>query len=122
MKKKTEKLELESFGERLARLRRDAGYSQRALADEANISQRMVAYYESQGGRIPADTLCKLADALDITSDALLGRVKHTKKDSRPQNKRLLRKFFQIEKLPPRERESIVSVIDGMLVKHSVNS
>ena len=38
----------ESFGKRLARLRKAAGYSQRSLADELGISYRVVAYYEAQ--------------------------------------------------------------------------
>ncbi|MEW6367108.1 MAG: helix-turn-helix transcriptional regulator [Acidobacteriota bacterium] len=33
-----------TFGQRLARLRSAAGYSQRALAAEIGISHRMVAY------------------------------------------------------------------------------
>ena len=36
----------ETFGERLARLRRAAGYSLRELAAEVGISHRMLVYYE----------------------------------------------------------------------------
>jgi len=36
----------ESFGDRMARFRSEAGYSQRELARETGISQRMIAYYE----------------------------------------------------------------------------
>lgn len=43
----------ESFGNRLARLRQAAGYSQRDLARELGISQRMVVYYEKEAERIP---------------------------------------------------------------------
>ena len=35
----------EPFGARLAQLRQAAGYSQRDLARESGISQRMIAYY-----------------------------------------------------------------------------
>jgi DNA-binding XRE family transcriptional regulator len=43
----------ESFGDRLARLRQAAGLSQRDLAAEVGISQRMVAYYEKETGHPP---------------------------------------------------------------------
>ena len=42
-----------NFGERLARLRQAAGYSQRDFAAEVGISQRMVVYYEKECERIP---------------------------------------------------------------------
>ena len=38
----------ERFGERLAKLRQTAGFSQRDLAAEIGISQRMIAYYEKE--------------------------------------------------------------------------
>jgi len=42
------------FGARMAGLRQAAGYSQRELAAELGISQRMVAYYEGEGrDRLP---------------------------------------------------------------------
>jgi transcriptional regulator with XRE-family HTH domain len=98
-KKKTTNEQLESFGMLLANIRKKAGYSQYTLADETGISQRMIAYYESQGGRPPADVLLKLADALGVTIDELLGRNKSNDKNVKPQNLRLLKKLMQVEKL-----------------------
>jgi transcriptional regulator with XRE-family HTH domain len=63
----------ESFGERLARLRQAAGYSQRELARELEISQRMVAYYEGETEYPPAHLLPMLAQALGVSTDQLLG-------------------------------------------------
>ena len=40
----------ESFGERLARLRKAAGYSLRELATEVGTSHRMLVYYEKHSG------------------------------------------------------------------------
>jgi len=64
---------IKSFGERLARLRQEAGLSQRDLAAEVNISQRMVAYYEKQTTHPPTHLLPLLAKALGVSSDQLLG-------------------------------------------------
>lgn len=103
----------ESFGKRLARLRKAAGYSQRDLAKEINISQRMIAYYEIQTTHPPTHLLHVFAKALGASTDQLLGveKVKETKqKDSR-----LWRRFSQVEKLPPDQRKKIVDILDAFL-------
>src|SRR6266851_4852970 len=61
------------FGERLASLRKTAGITQTALAEEIGISQRMMAYYESPTAYPPANLLPAFARALDVSVDALLG-------------------------------------------------
>lgn len=116
MPKKTQSVDGETFGRRLARLRKKAGYSQRALAAEIGISQRMVAYYEAQA-RPPAQLLPTLADALDLTVDQLLGRRAITTRKA-PANQRLLRELRRVEKLPPRARRSVLEHIDGLVAKY----
>jgi len=54
---KTNKDEAGGFGERLAGLRKAAGFTQVELAAELGISQRMVAYYESPAATPPANLL-----------------------------------------------------------------
>jgi transcriptional regulator with XRE-family HTH domain len=62
-----------SFGERLSELRRRVGLSQRGLAAELGISQRMVAYYEGQSDYQPAHLLAPLSELLGVSADELLG-------------------------------------------------
>jgi transcriptional regulator with XRE-family HTH domain len=106
----------ERFGERLARLRQAAGYSQRELAAELGISQRMVAYYEGETDYPPAHLLPVLAKTLAVSTDQLLG-VAPAKANGRGQDTRLWRRFRQIEKLPPAERKPIIQVLDAFLAK-----
>ena len=70
-KRKTEVIA--SFGDRLASLRKAAGYTQVELAAEMGITQRMVAYYEAPNAQPPAHLLPQMAQALDVGSDVLLG-------------------------------------------------
>ncbi|MCP4372050.1 MAG: helix-turn-helix transcriptional regulator [Deltaproteobacteria bacterium] len=119
-KRKTSDTQNESFGTRLARLRKDAGYSQRAFAKEAGITQRMVAYYESQGGQPQAHFLPKLADTLGVTTDELLGRDKSNGNNLKPQNRRLRKKLLELENLPVKDRETVLRVIDGLLEKQKM--
>ncbi len=107
----------ESFGQRLARLRREAGFSQRELGEQVGLSQRMVAYYEGQTDHPPAALLPSLAELLGVSTDQLLG-TKPVKKAAGPANQRLWRRFKQIEKLPAQERRQLLGVIDAVLDRH----
>ena len=107
----------ESFGRRLARIRKAAGYSQRSLAEELGISYRVVAYYEAQTDHPPTHLLTPIADALGVTADQLLGREPIQKRKA-PVNQRLLRQLRQVEKLPPHARRSVLEHIDGLVAKY----
>jgi len=105
---------IESFGERLAQLRKAAGYTQVEFAAEVGITQRMVAYYEAPGAQPPAHLLPQMAQALGVGVDELLGAapVRRTKKIG---NSRLERRLQQIEKLPPQEKRQVLQVIDAFI-------
>lgn len=63
------------FGQQLRRARETRGLTQQELADRAKVSPIMISHFET--GVRPsgsADTLVKLANALDVTVDYLLGR------------------------------------------------
>jgi len=63
----------ETFGERLGRLREDAGLSQSALARRVGVSQSAVSQMES-GERSPSyGMLIQLADALGVSIAYLVG-------------------------------------------------
>lgn len=104
---------VEPFGARMARLRKMAGYSQRALAEEVGISHRMVAYYEGETERAPAHVLPEIARALGVTVDQLLGTASVSPR-RRPQNQRLIRKLLRAERLSPRARRSVIDHIDAL--------
>jgi transcriptional regulator with XRE-family HTH domain len=106
--------EPDDFGQRLTHLREAAGFTQHTLAQTVNISQRMIAYYETENGNPPVPLLKKLAKALKISTDQLLGLEKVTSKN-RPRDTSLWRRFTQVEKLPPRERKQIVGLLDAFL-------
>ncbi len=62
-----------NFGERLFRLRKDAGLSRKELGDICGVAQSTIVNYE-KGIRIPyADTAVKMADYFHISIHELLG-------------------------------------------------
>lgn len=111
----------EPFGKRLARLRHDAGFSQRELASEMGISHRMVAYYEKDTSNAPSHLLPLFATALGVTIEQLLGVETIKEKTGQIRDSRLWRRFSQVEKLPPEQRKPIVQILDAFLKKEGAN-
>jgi transcriptional regulator with XRE-family HTH domain len=102
----------ETFGQRLARFRKEQGYSQRDLAAELGISQRMLAYYESQSEHPPTKLLPLLVEVLGVSADELLGI--RSSKQRRPDG-RLWRRFKELEQLPVQQRRQILQIVDAFL-------
>ena len=71
-------MEKVNFGEKLKKLRTEAGYTQADLAKRLNISKAVVSYYELQERTPSPDVLIRLADIFRVSSDYLLG-ISHTK-------------------------------------------
>ena len=108
---------VDSFGERLRALREASGFTQRELAEAADTSQRMIAYYETHSGTPAGPVLLRLARALKVTPDQLLGLTPEPRAaaPASPQNLRLWRKLRRVEKLPPAQRRTVVQLIDALV-------
>ena len=107
----------ETFGDRLRRLRAARGLTQGDLGRKIALSQRMVAYYESQGGTPAPPLVAKIAKALGVSSDELLG-IKQSGATSGPDTAnelRLWRKLRQIRDLPDQKRRLLLQLIDQFL-------
>lgn len=65
-----------SFQENLRYYREKAGYKQaKEFAKILNISYTTYTSYENQGREPKYNTLCKIADILQVSTDDLLGRT-----------------------------------------------
>jgi transcriptional regulator with XRE-family HTH domain len=104
----------ESFGERLARLRKAAGYTQKELGDEVGTSQRMVAYYEAQTQHPPTKLMPALARALGVSADELLGLASSKARRKTPDS-RLDRRLRAVQDLPAVEKRQVLAFIDALL-------
>lgn len=104
------------FGSRLATLRKAAGYTQQQLADELNVTRRMVAYYETESEHPPANLLTDLARVLNVSTDDLLGLNGSRKRAKVPDvSPRLERRMRQIEALSPRPKQQLLGLIDTFI-------
>lgn len=66
------------FGERLKELRIKFGLKQHELAEILNVSQSTIGMYENDQRTPPIESIVKLAEYFNVTTDYLLG---HTKTD-----------------------------------------
>ena len=68
-----------NFGIKLRELRKNAGYTQKQLAEKIWVTKTTISYYE-QFERTPSpEILVKLASAFHVSTDYLLGLEEHRK-------------------------------------------
>ena len=104
-----------SFGERLASLRKAAGFTQIELAAELGVSQRMVAYYESPAATPPANLLPQIATVLGVSIDEMFGRSQKRKLVKQEGDSRLRRRLLAIEQLDVADKHQVLQVIDAFI-------
>lgn len=113
---KTKTREKMDFGARLAELRKERGFTQLELAEQAGLSRRMLAYYEGQSEHPPTTHLPNIARALGVTTDELLGLVT-VRARARQKDSRLQRRMQEIEKLDAQDRRHVLQLLDAFIEK-----
>lgn len=103
-------MDRKSFGKRMQKYRELLGYSQESLAEMINCSTIFISSIE-RGEKSPGlDNLIKLANALEISTDILLGRELSSYNTAR---------LSHIEKnlklLPPEEQEKILNIMEYII-------
>lgn len=104
----------ETPGQRLARIRRERGFTQVELAEKTGLVQTLVSDYERGKLRLNASMIVRFATALDVSTDDLLqpgGGPKPARKASR----RVLQRLERIEALPSHLQTTVLKSLDLML-------
>jgi transcriptional regulator with XRE-family HTH domain len=82
--------EVVGFGARLRELRQRLGLTAIALAAHGGVTAPTISLYE-HGYRLPSlGALCRLADALHVTTDELLGRASPGEPEAVPTGREIL--------------------------------
>ena len=101
----------------LRALREAAGISQRELARQIGQDQSNVRYWETTGKIPRSDVLAPIAAALGVSVQELLGQPK-PKRAPAPGGK--VRQVFEaVTKLPRRQQQKIVEVVEALVSQHS---
>lgn len=102
-----------TFGDRLRQLRKTEGLTQTQLGERMGISQRLVAYYEAQGGSPSPELVVRFAEAIGVSTNTLLGVDRSRVADRpNPESVRLWRRFRSVQELPESDRKTVFRMID----------
>jgi transcriptional regulator with XRE-family HTH domain len=104
----------ESFGERLARIRKARGYTQVELAERMGLIQVLISEYENDKLRPYGEMVARFALTLEVSTDELLG-LKPAKTSSKKPSRRVLRRLEKIEALPAHQQSTLLKTIDTYL-------
>jgi transcriptional regulator with XRE-family HTH domain len=109
MKTKT----LAGFGSRLAQVRQARGLTQAELGKAVSVSQRVIAYYETESQQPPGALLADLAQALTVSADELLG-LKPVSEKTPPRTARLRKRLQKVEELPAGDQRTVLRLLDAL--------
>lgn len=102
---------------RLVALRKAAGLSQVELADAVRVSPKSIAYWETSATPPRSDVLPRLAKALGVRVEELLGERPVEPRRPGPVGK-LQRVFEQAVALPRREQELVAKFVATLIAEH----
>lgn len=101
-------------GEKLYRLRKEAGISQQELADLIGETQQNIAFWEQADKPPRSDVLAKMAEALGVKIEDILNIDTEVPKKSGPTGR--LRKIFdEVSSLPRRQQEKVMEFVEAFV-------
>ncbi len=110
---------IEGFGRRLAAIRKERGITQAQLGDAVGVSNRVIAYYETESDQPPGALLVDLCKAMKVSADELLG-IKTPKEPKNPKNARLMNRLRKVAELPATQQRAVLQHIDGLIAAQKV--
>ena len=103
------------IGRRLREAREARGITQTDLAERLNIKQGIVSAYERGAVRIHGALIAAFAQALDSSTDEILGVKKTRRNVNVPTDRRVARLLTDINALPRRERDALLKTISNFV-------
>jgi transcriptional regulator with XRE-family HTH domain len=109
------------FGARLAKFREEAGLSQAELAEKIGITQQAIAHAERKASAVRSDTIGRIATALNVTVEELLadGAGANRKAASAAPVGRARAAFDKVSRLPRRQQDKIIEVVEALVAQHA---
>ena len=99
-----------ALAERIARARKARGLSRAALAEAVGTSPPIIGRYERAEMTPSVATATRIADALEVSVDYLVGRANDVTRDAAG-----MRRLEDIAALPPERRDVLLDVVDAYL-------
>jgi len=109
------------IGDRIKLLRKGKKLSLAKLAKLSDLTSGTISHIETSRNKPTAEVIVKLAKALEVTTDYLLGVEKDTKKYAKIKDKKLFEQFRYLEKLPESKRKILRDFIDKLILGKKEN-
>jgi transcriptional regulator with XRE-family HTH domain len=105
----------ENIGAKIALFRKATGYTQKELAENIGITQALISKYETEKLKLSAEILLKLAKALNVSADDLLGLNSKNKMNLDKLSLKVIRRLKKIEDLSVSKQKALFTTIDNFL-------
>lgn len=107
-------------GDKIRELRKERGLNQDQLAELASLNRVTIAKYESGRVEPGAQALSRIADALEVSTDVLLGRADEPEPEQREEPKTPQIRIVSgwMEKMPKEDQDRVVQMMQLMFVNH----
>ena len=113
-------LGMANFAQRLRALRSQRTLNQDRFAELLGVSPRVYNRWET-GDAVPHfDTVVKIAEALDVSIDALAGRTEPNS-HALLRNPELHQLYQQVDELPDEDQQALILVIDRLVQSSRVS-
>jgi transcriptional regulator with XRE-family HTH domain len=113
------RIDAETIGRRLSRLRKERGFTQIELAEKAGTIQAVISSYECGRVRPHAAMVGRLAQALDVTADEVLGLAAAQAQKANGVSRRVLRRMHLLERFPAHDQKAVLKFIDALAAQHA---
>lgn len=101
-------------GERIAEIRKSRGLTQENLAAIIGIARVTLADYERGRSRIYDEMIVRIAGALNVTTDRILG-CKKQEEIKEIVSLRYTKRIREIEGMPEHDKRSILKTLDDLI-------
>jgi transcriptional regulator with XRE-family HTH domain len=110
--------EAPAFGQRLAALRKQRGWTQAELAERLDTTVKMVTYYEREATNPTTKTIAAIAKVFGISSAELMGQQEGKSNDHKPGPPSRIQQLTQrLSRLPRHKQKVVIEMLEGVLPK-----
>jgi len=92
------------------------------LAEAVGVTQGLISFYEKGATEPSAAVMVVLARTLRVSADELLGLRHLGNGEQDKEDLRLMRKLRRVQKLPVKDRRSVLQFIDTLVAKEEALS
>lgn len=107
-------------GERLRRLRKAAGLSQRELAEQLDVHHSNIGFWERTGTAPRPNLLPQMAKLLGVSVEQIIGEQTPTKKAA--PGGRLGKVFEEVSALPRRQQQKVIEFVEAFVAQQKTKA